>query len=107
MIYGTKMFSQMLSNSACFFQRNEKKIHYLLKPTMNFKLFKIFDPLHQYAIDHFFVLLKSQSMNFSCIICHYMRLLELNGSQDNSNQQKLARKQNWQNREEKKKLAKN
>ena len=52
------MFSQMLSNSACFFQRNEKKIHYLLKPTMNFKLFKIFDPLHQYAIDHFFRVIK-------------------------------------------------
>ena len=57
-MYGTKMFSQMLSNSACFFQRNEKKIHYSLKPTMNFKLFKIFDPLHQYAIDHFFCVIK-------------------------------------------------
>ena len=26
----------------------------------------------------------------------------MNGSQDNSNQQKLAKKKNWQNREEKK-----
>ena len=52
------MFSQMLSYSACFFQRNGKKIHYLLKPTMNFKHFKIVDPLHQYAIDHFFHVIK-------------------------------------------------
>ena len=48
------MFSQMLSYSGCFFQSNRKKIHYILKPTMNFKHFKIVDPLHQYAIDHFY-----------------------------------------------------
>ena len=52
------MFSQMLSYSGCFFQSNRKKIHYILKPTMNFKHFKIVDPLYQYAIDNFFRVIK-------------------------------------------------